>query len=339
MVALSAVIASNQRIASSLPSGLVAVFVGGTSGVGEYTLKALAQYARDPQIYIVGRSQVSADRIIAECKIISPGGHFEFLPADVSVLKGVDDICKVIAKKAPVINILFLSQGSMAFDSITSDGIPLSFELGIHSRLRVILNLLPNVQRAQGLRRVVNVGAATCEGPIDLSNIHGTGFPLLKWRDQLASVTTLFLQEAHRRASEVSFVGTVPGTVDSGIRRDLKLNFRLAIIVGISNILKPWLNVPPAQCGERHVFAATSAAFTASGDNYGVPVGGDVAVALGVDGASGSGVYSTGVQNDAAPAKVVDILRQFKEDGTADKVWNHLMSDFKRITQSEIGLV
>jgi hypothetical protein len=43
MVSLTAVQASNSCIASSLPLGLVAIFVGATSGIGEYTLKQFAK--------------------------------------------------------------------------------------------------------------------------------------------------------------------------------------------------------------------------------------------------------------------------------------------------------
>ncbi|KAK9388462.1 hypothetical protein V1515DRAFT_596924 [Lipomyces mesembrius] len=46
MVALNEVIASNERVASTFPPGLVALFVGGTSGVSEYTVKAFSRYDR-----------------------------------------------------------------------------------------------------------------------------------------------------------------------------------------------------------------------------------------------------------------------------------------------------
>ena len=43
-------------ISSSLPPNLVAVFVGTTSGIGLYTLKAFAKYALRPRVYFIGRS-------------------------------------------------------------------------------------------------------------------------------------------------------------------------------------------------------------------------------------------------------------------------------------------
>lgn len=118
MVTLDEATASNQRIASTLPSGLVAIFVGGTSGVGEYMLKAFARYSIDPRVYIIGRSQEAAERIIKECQELNGyGGSFEFIGADVSLLKNIDDVCRHIKRKETVVNILFQSQGTMAFSS------------------------------------------------------------------------------------------------------------------------------------------------------------------------------------------------------------------------------
>ncbi|KAI0805559.1 putative short-chain dehydrogenases/reductase [Xylaria sp. FL0064] len=342
MVVLSDIIASNKRIPSALPAGLVAVFVGGTSGVGEYTLKAFARYARAPKVIIVGRSQEVADRILSECRQLSPEGHFEFIRADVSLLKNVDDVCRQIKEKVSAINLLFESQGSMAFESETEEGLPISFALGTHSRLRFILNLLPHIQRAPSLRRIVSVGAATCEGAIDLSNIPGKGFPLHQWRDQIAAIGTLTLEEARRRYTpDVAFVHTVPGVVESGIMRDLKPTLRLSIIIGISRLLAPFINVPPAESGERHVFAATSAAFAPGQDaagHAGVSLDGlPLEICRGTDGKAGSGVYSLSPKDDPAPPKVEELLRRYREDGTAGKVWDHIAADFKKITGREVA--
>ncbi|KAI0102972.1 putative short-chain dehydrogenases/reductase [Nemania sp. FL0031] len=343
MVNLSDVIASNERIPSALPSGLVAVFVGGTSGVGEYTLKAFARYARAPTVIIVGRSQEAANRIMGECQQLNPNGHFAFIRADVSLLKNVDDVCRQIHEKVSFINVLFESQGSMAFQSQTSEGLPVSFALAAHSRLRFILNLLPLIQKSDSLRRVVSVGAATCEGAVDLDNILATGFPLIKMRNQVASIGTLMLEEAQRRAPDVAFVHTVPGVVESGIMRDVQPTLHLSIIIGVSRLLAPFINVPPAECGERHVFVATSAAFvphtpgTDAGGSQGVPLDGLVLeTARGTDGKAGSGVYSLGPKDDPATPKVEKVLRQFREDGTAAKVWDAISADFMRITGREL---
>lgn len=214
----------------------------------------------------------------------------------------------------------------------TADGLPLTAALGIHSRIRFIQNLLPLIQRAEGLKRVVSVGAATCEGAIDLDNILAVGVPLLQFRDQLASVMTLALEHLSGEAPDVSFVHTCPGVVDSGISRDAQ-GFSLKVMLLVSSLFKPLVATPPAECGERHVFAATSRVYsprktgptTSSVESEGLPL------ARGSAGEIGSGVYSVGPKNEILPDKALLVLKGLREDGTAEKVWRYIIESFESI--------
>ena len=116
MVSLSKIHASNSLISTTFPTRLVALFVGATSGIGESTLKRFAQYANSPRAYFIGRSQDAANRIIAECKALNPGGEYIFMKADVSLIRVVDKVCKEIKAKENVLNFLFLSAGVMSMD-------------------------------------------------------------------------------------------------------------------------------------------------------------------------------------------------------------------------------
>jgi short-subunit dehydrogenase len=113
MVTLAAVRASNGRIASTLPSGLTAVFVGSTSGIGETSLRQFTKYAKGPRIYFVGRSEEAGKRITAELKTLNAGGTYIFVKSDISLLKNVDTVCRDIKSKETTINLLFLSPGTM----------------------------------------------------------------------------------------------------------------------------------------------------------------------------------------------------------------------------------
>jgi len=115
MVPLASITESNSRL-STLPPGLVAIFIGATAGIGEITLKKFVQYARQPRAYIVGRSQSAADRIIASCKELNREGSFFFLKADVSLIRSVDEVCAVIKSREKAINILFLSAALPVLD-------------------------------------------------------------------------------------------------------------------------------------------------------------------------------------------------------------------------------
>ncbi|KAJ5261110.1 hypothetical protein N7478_011705 [Penicillium angulare] len=112
MVSLSEVQVSNAKIATALPAGLVAVFVGATSGIGEYSLMEFARNAKQPRVYFVGRSQEAGDRIAKECRQLNKEGDFNFIKADVSLLKSVDDVCREIKHKEKAINVLFMTCGS-----------------------------------------------------------------------------------------------------------------------------------------------------------------------------------------------------------------------------------
>ena len=116
MVLLSAVQESNSLISSTLPPGLVAVFVGATSGIGEATLKQFARNFRQPHAYFIGRSQDAGDRIMRDCKVLNPAGVYTFMKADVSLIRVVDEVCKKIMDKEKTLNILFLSQGVPVLD-------------------------------------------------------------------------------------------------------------------------------------------------------------------------------------------------------------------------------
>jgi NADP-dependent 3-hydroxy acid dehydrogenase YdfG len=113
MVAIQAITESNVRIASSLPAGLVAVFAGATSGIGESTLRQFTKRVQRPRIYFLGRRENEGQRIQAELKALNPGGEYHYVKNDSSLLENVDQACQYIREREPVINLLFLSCGTL----------------------------------------------------------------------------------------------------------------------------------------------------------------------------------------------------------------------------------
>jgi len=125
MVKLDEVHSANSALVKKQP--LVAVFFGGTGGIGSYTLKALAKAdaqheGKGVRAYVVGRKPESAERILSECRSICPNGHFQFVQAgDLSLIQGVDQICAEILElegshgEDARIDYLMLSQGGSIF--------------------------------------------------------------------------------------------------------------------------------------------------------------------------------------------------------------------------------
>ena len=139
MVSLSDVHLSNSRISTALSPGLVAVFVGATSGIGLYTLKQFAKHARQPRVYFIGRSQEAGDRIASECKAANPEGEFIFVKADVSLIRVVDDVCRDIQSKEKAVNLLFLSPGTLVS--------------GVGTSLRKFFCSAPNVRKTRAAKK------------------------------------------------------------------------------------------------------------------------------------------------------------------------------------------
>lgn len=124
MVSLTDIQSSNSRLASALPPGLVAVFVGATRGIGETSLKEFAKHARKPRVYFIGRSQEAGDRVAAECKELNSEGEYTFLKADTSLICNVDKICRDIKSKEKAVNLLFLTTGTLIFDKSMFAALP-----------------------------------------------------------------------------------------------------------------------------------------------------------------------------------------------------------------------
>lgn len=164
------------------------------------------------------------------------------------------------------------------------------------------------------------------------------GLGLMKARNHIAACQTLLLEEFMQRAPNVSFVHTVPGMVKSGISRDAE-GVMLSIIIIVTRPLGFFFGTPPDESGERHVFTATSAVYApqmGGTEAVGVPLIGNMEVARGTDGRPGSGMYSIDNRTSTvASPKVEQVLTQYREDGTAGKLWNYVMTDFKRITGVE----
>lgn len=136
MVALDIVRASNASLVKAQP--LVAVFVGGTAGIGEYSVRALAathgKEGKGLRLYIVGRNAIAAEKIITDCTQVCPSGHFRFIKAsNLSLLTDVDRCCDEITCAErdatpdgdgglPRVDLLVFAQGLISFAPRKGDG-------------------------------------------------------------------------------------------------------------------------------------------------------------------------------------------------------------------------
>ncbi|KAK3943205.1 hypothetical protein QBC46DRAFT_377811 [Diplogelasinospora grovesii] len=352
MVTLEQIQSSNGRIASELPSGLVAVFVGATAGIGETTLKQFAQYAAQPRIYFVGRSREAGSRITSELAEINPEGEYYFISADVSLLRSVDDICREIGKREHYINLLFLTTGTLITGKDTPEDLYYPMAVIYYSRIRFIVDLLPLLQRAPALRRVVTVYTATKEGPVDTNDFQARRLQMLAARGHGSSMMTLALESIALEAPDVSFIHAHPGHVKTNMGKEVRPGgappVQMTTIKAVLKVIGPFVNIPFEEAGERQVFFATSARFPArptssssssssaasSTNTAGVPLPRDIKVARGTDGEVGSGVYSVNYDGETASAKVEALLARLRNENVVQKLWCHTEKEFVRVTGS-----
>lgn len=97
--------------------GFVAVFVGGTSGIGEAAVKGLAKWATGAKAYVVGRSAASAAKTLAACRARSPSYTFEFVQQGIVLLKDVDRVCAGIAQAGSKIDLLYMTPDIPTFST------------------------------------------------------------------------------------------------------------------------------------------------------------------------------------------------------------------------------
>ena len=210
--------------------------------------------------------------------------------------------------------------------------------LGFYSRIRFITNLLPLLQRATALRRVITVAGGGNEGPLDSSDFPARRVPLTAIRGHLCTLITLGLESVAKLAPEVSFVHDYPGTVNTSLpgRVEGVLGMLLRAYIYVAGY---WICVPIEECGERHLYLATSARYppasVGSDGGSGVPLGDGVDLARGTTGQVGNGMYSVGWDGTSASPEVEKLLAGYREKRMVEEVWQHTESEFNRITKRE----
>ena len=112
MVSISEVRSSNAQLTeATIPR--VAVFVGGTSGIGKATIGRLAGLKLAVKIYIVGRKSTQPAMKISmdELRTNNPKTDLIWVEAEVALLSEVKRVCEIVKQAESKIDLLFLSAG------------------------------------------------------------------------------------------------------------------------------------------------------------------------------------------------------------------------------------
>ena len=322
MVSYKEIQASNALI-NDATAPRVAVFVGGTSGIGKFTVKALVATGASVRIYLVGRksSEERMHAFIQELRAINPKAEVIWTEGEVALLAETKRVCEAIKSKESRVDLLFLTAGYAPFGTRreTAEGLEIAQSLEYYSRMLFVLHLLPLLGEAEA-PKVVSVLAGGLErATIDLDDLDlkkPGNFGGIKAQTQYAAMNTTTLEKLANDNPNVTFIHSWPGWVNTGnVRRSSDPNSIMAWFVWL--ILEPLIGLfgfSDEESGQRHLFQSTSAAFGGSG----VPWKGKPGINSLEKPADG--LFLVNFKCDCTPnAKVMSSLRE-KAQG---KIWGH----------------
>jgi hypothetical protein len=201
MPSLTAVKASNANYAPSyIPT---AVFVGGTSGIGEAMAKLLARQTNGrANIIIVGRNKAAAERIIAGFPTPpSQNGttiKHEFIHCDASSLENVHTVSQELLTRLDKINMLVLSLSTYAFSPLPApDGLELATVLRYYARAKFMHELMPLLENAREKgedAKVMSVLAAAMGRNVDLNDLGIKKWSIIKMAGTLGTYNDIMIK-------------------------------------------------------------------------------------------------------------------------------------------------
>ena len=214
----------------------------------------------------------------------------------------------------------------------TPEGLDKKLTTNYYSRMRFTQQLLPLLQTASPqLSRVVSVLAPGEEAALDFNNLDlKEGFSLKKAAAHAITMTDFAFEEMAKKNPTISFVHAYPGVVKTGYAKETGFAVRAATQL-LLRVLSPW-TVGIVESGDRHLYAATSAAYPPSaGEKRGVEVGED-GVKKGSAGEVGSGAYLIGSDGEMRANEKVLMGMRNQDAGT--KIWEHTMKMFEHCRDS-----
>lgn len=313
MVSLKTVQHSNARMA--IPQGLVALFIGATSGIGQSALQQFAQHSSSPRIYTVARpaTVISHETFLESLRQDSPAGIYNLITADVSLVSEIDKVANAIRQKETKLDILFLSAGFMAFEGRkdTREGLDPSMTTRYYSRIRAIQQLLPLLDNAAS-PRIVSVLAGGVERPLnendfDLRDSGNWSFWNASWH--AVTMGTLSLERLARENPRLSIIHWFPGPVSTpGLAKAQKYG------------MLPPNQMSVEEAGARGVFLATSDRYSVQGGLVPLPEGLEVAKK------SGGGIFLIDPQGESTDNE--NFLADLRKRGVDEKVWKFTLEIF-----------
>ncbi|KAJ9503061.1 hypothetical protein LTR99_007065 [Exophiala xenobiotica] len=325
MVTLQTIRKSNARIAE-LPEGLVALFLGATSGIGQSTLLQFAQHAVRPHIYIVARrtSAPATTGLLQKLQATNPDATYTIIEKDVSLIRESDDVVEFVQARETKLDLLFESVGFISFTGRqeTIEGLEPSMTTRYYSRLRAAQGLVPLLNAAPN-PRVVSILAGGQEGKMnetDLDLRKPGNYSIAGAAIHSATMLTLSLEHLARENPRISFVHAFPGWVATPIFSKGSTGLLRLLMTWVVQPLGTLFATSVEDAGARALFYATSDRYSV--DNGMVPL---------VEGIEKSPKTQGGIFLSNDKSESVDnekLLADFRARKVDEQVWRHTMEIF-----------
>ncbi|RDB28120.1 Oxidoreductase andH [Hypsizygus marmoreus] len=201
-----------------------AIFVGGTSGIGQAMAEALVRTTKgNCNIILIGRNRTAAESIIASFPepTLTDAGKHEFVECDVSRMKNVHATTARLVPRLSTLNYLVLSPGMIRFTGRreTEEGIDEKLALIYYARWAFINDLLPLLKKAKDAGQDAKVLTVLAAGaPINVeADVNDLGM-VKNYSGILAmrvapTYNDLMLEKFAAENPSISFVHTFPGSV------------------------------------------------------------------------------------------------------------------------------
>ncbi|KAF5243382.1 hypothetical protein FANTH_8204 [Fusarium anthophilum] len=316
------------------PQSFVAVFVGATRGIGLATLKVLIQTLPNPRLYVIGRSKARFAGDLALLHEYNSNAMIQFVEAEVSLIKCIDDACKRIVKLEKHVDLLFMSPGSLAFGGphYTEEKLDLCFSLSFYVRMRLIERLLPMLMQAPH-PRVLSVLAGGHEGPLftndgDIGLRKKSNYTAPRAVNQVTTLHSLVSIHFASHYPKVSWLHVHPGWVATTFLSDLLQSAGVIGVLAGKIILPVYRSVAMSEdeCGLRQAGYALSGRYPSREMICSAVV--DVTDQAACHG-SCSGFYR--VLSDGSTATEGRILSPLEREGWPLKVFEHTQQVFGEI--------
>ncbi|KAF8875176.1 hypothetical protein BD779DRAFT_1564344 [Infundibulicybe gibba] len=255
MLSLAAIRASNAAFAPSYPP--VALFVGGTSGIGQAMAEAFGNYTKgNAQVIIIGRNKAAADAILAKLPPSTvPGVSHEFVQCDVTLMKNVQATTTELLARIPKINFLVMTAGFMTMKGRdeTEEGIDRKLAAHYYSRWKFTSDLMPALRKARDAgedAKVFSVLGAGKGGEIDTEDLGlKKSFSLTNAALAAPTYNDLMMEEFSEKHPDMTFIHASPGIVRTSALKNadspiLRMTSAAALL-----LTRPF-SASPAECAD-----------------------------------------------------------------------------------------